>query len=339
MKSAYPFWIAGTATTSDQIVEVSHPTGELVAHHYLPSPADVENAVAAAWAVRAEAATTSAAKRAAALMHVSNQLQARHEEIARIITDEGGKPLMWSRVEVNRAISTFRWAAEEARRFSGELQRIDTDAQSEGRIGVIRRFPLGPVLGIAPFNFPLNLVAHKVAPAIAVGAPIIVKPANTTPISALILGEILSETDLPKGMWSILPISREDTGELTKDERLPILSFTGSDVVGYQIQKQVPHKHVILELGGNAAAVVLSDWSSDADIEFAATRIATFGASQAGQSCISVQRVIVHADVYDKLVPKIVEKTKALQLTDAYDEQTIVGPLIDENAAKRVEDW
>ena len=339
MKSAYPFWIAGTAVTSDRIVDVTHPTGDLVAQHYLPTTADVETAVAAAWAVRAEAATTSAAKRAAALMHVSNQLQARHEEVARIITDEGGKPLMWSRVEVSRAVSTFRWAAEEARRFSGELQRIDTDAQSEGRIGVIRRFPLGPVLGVAPFNFPLNLVAHKVAPAIAVGAPIIIKPANKTPISALILGEILSETDLPKGMWSVLPISREETAALITDERLPILSFTGSDEVGYRIQKEIPHKHVILELGGNAAAVVLDDWSSEADIEFAATRIATFGASQAGQSCISVQRVIVHADVYDKLVPKIVEKTKALKLTDAYDDQTIVGPLIDEAAAARVEEW
>ncbi|MBU6348208.1 MAG: aldehyde dehydrogenase family protein [Actinomycetales bacterium] len=339
MKSAYPFWIAGESRTSSEIVDVHHPTGELVAQHYLPTATAVEDAVAAAWAVRGEAALTSAAKRAAALMHVSNQLQARQEEIARIITDEGGKPLMWSRVEVSRAVSTFRWAAEEARRFGGELQRIDTDANSEGRIGVIRRFPLGPVLGIAPFNFPLNLVAHKVAPAIAVGAPIIVKPANTTPISALILGEILSETDLPKGMWSILPISREDTATLTTDERLPILSFTGSDVVGYQIQKLVPHKHVILELGGNAAAVVLADWSSDEDIEFAATRIATFGASQAGQSCISVQRVIVHDSVYDRLVPKIVQKTQALKLNDAYDESTVVGPLINEAAALRVEEW
>ncbi|NBU32465.1 MAG: aldehyde dehydrogenase family protein [Actinobacteria bacterium] len=339
MKSAYPFWIAGKATVSDQIVQVNHPTGGLVAEHYLPTDDDVERAVAAAWSVRHEAAATSAAKRAAALMHVSNQLQARHEEVARIITDEGGKPIMWSRVEVNRAISTFRWAAEEARRFGGELQRIDTDATSEGRIGVIRRFPLGPVLGIAPFNFPLNLVAHKVAPALAVGAPIIIKPAAATPISALILGEILSETDLPAGMWSILPISREATSRITTDERLPILSFTGSDTVGYEIQKLIPHKHVILELGGNAAAVVLDDWSSEQDIEFAATRIATFGASQAGQSCISVQRVIIHDAIYDKIVPKIVDKTQALTLTDAYDEKTVVGPLINEANAQRVEQW
>lgn len=339
MKSAYPYWIAGKSTVSEKIVEVTHPTGQVVAQHYLPTDDDVEQAVAAAWAVRHEAAATSAVTRAAALMHVSTQLQARHEEVARIITDEGGKPIVWSRVEVNRAISTFRWAAEEARRFGGELQRLDTDPTSVGRMGIIRRFPLGPVLGIAPFNFPLNLVAHKIAPAIAVGAPIIIKPSEATPISALILGELLSETDLPAGMWSILPTSRETTSRITTDERLPILSFTGSDVVGYQIQKLVPHKHVILELGGNAAAVVLDDWSSEQDLEFAATRIATFGASQAGQSCISVQRVIIHDSIYDRIVPKIVEKTKALQVEDAYSENTVVGPLINDAAAERVEQW
>ena len=339
MKTAYPFWIAGKSTVSDEIAQVKHPTGELVAEHYVPTDADVEKAIAAAWAVRHEAAATSAATRAEALMHVSTQLQARHEEVARIITDEGGKPLMWSRVEVNRAISTFRWAAEEARRFVGELQRIDTDPTSAGRLGIIRRFPLGPVLGIAPFNFPLNLVAHKIAPALAVGAPIIIKPANYTPISALIIGEILSETNLPEGMWSILPISREATKAITTDERLPIISFTGSDTVGYEIQKTIPHKHVVLELGGNAAAVVLDDWSSAEDIEFAATRIATFGASQAGQSCISVQRVFIHDSLYDQLAPKIVEKTKALTVEDAYNESTVVGPLINEAAAQRVEEW
>jgi acyl-CoA reductase-like NAD-dependent aldehyde dehydrogenase len=339
MKATYPFWIAGKAVTSSTIADVHHPTGELVAQHYVPTDADVEKAVAGAWAVRHEAAATSAATRAAALMHVSQQLEARHEEVARIITDEGGKPLMWSRVEVNRAISTFRWAAEEARRFNGELQRLDTDVTSAGRMGLIRRFPLGPVLGIAPFNFPLNLVAHKVAPAIAVGAPIVLKPAAATPISALILGEMLSETDLPEGMWSFLPMSREATSRITDDPRLPIISFTGSDTVGFDIQKKVPNKHVVLELGGNAAAVVLDDWSSDDDIEFAATRIATFGASQAGQSCISVQRVIIHDSIYDKLVPLIVEKTKALTLENAYNDTTIIGPLINEAAADRVELW
>ena len=339
MKQIYPYWIAGKAVTSEQIAQVQHPTGEVVAQHYVPTEADIERAVAAAWQVRHEAAATSAATRAEALLHVSNQLQARHEEVARIITDEGGKPLMWSRVEVNRAISTFRWAAEETRRWGGELQRIDTDPASVGRMGIIRRFPLGPVLGIAPFNFPLNLVAHKVAPALAVGAPIVIKPAASTPVSALILGEILSETALPEGMWSILPISRQATSGITADDRLPIISFTGSDTVGYQIQKTVPHKHVVLELGGNAAAVVLDDWSSEQDLEFAASRIATFGASQAGQSCISVQRVIVHDAVYEDLVARIIAKTVALPVEDAYNDQTVVGPLIDEANAQRVEEW
>ncbi len=209
--------------------------------------------------------------------------------------------------------STFRWAAEEARRWSGELQRLDTDASAAGRMAIVRRFPNGPVLGIAPFNFPLNLVAHKVAPALAVGAPIIIKPAPATPLTALMLGEILAETDLPAGMWSVLPLANEQTAALVADPRLPVVSFTGSETVGYHIQAAQPTKHVVLELGGNAAAVVMPDWSSDADLDWAATRIATFGNYQAGQSCISVQRVLVDESLYERFVPRLVEKMNALK--------------------------
>jgi len=282
---------------------------------------------------------TSAAVRAQALLHVSTRLQERSEEVANIIVEEGGKPLMWARVEVTRAINTFRWAAEEARRFGGEIQRLDTETTTEGRMGLIRRFPRGVVLGIAPFNFPLNLIAHKVAPAIAVGAPIIIKPAPATPLCALILGEILAETDLPAGAWSVLPVDNSMAEQLVLDERLPVISFTGSDKVGMHLQALVPHKHVTLELGGNAAAVVMGDWSSEQDMEWAATRIATFGHSQAGQSCISVQRVMIHEELYDDLASRITRKTAELSNGNPHDASVVVGPLINEAAAIRVHSW
>jgi len=340
MTAPYPFWIAGQARTSDLTLGVLHPAdAHLVATHFVPSSSDVEDAIGAAVAARIPLQRTSAAVRAQALMHVSSRLQERFEEVAHVIVEEGGKPLMWARVEVTRAINTFRWAAEEARRFGGEIQRLDTEVTTEGRMGLIRRFPRGVVLGIAPFNFPLNLIAHKLAPAIAVGAPIIIKPAPATPLSALILGQILAETDLPAGAWSVLPVDNSVAEQLVLDSRLPVVSFTGSDKVGLQIQARVPHKHVTLELGGNAAAVVLADWSSDEDLEWAATRIATFGHSQAGQSCISVQRVMIHADIYDDLSARIVSKTAALPNGNPHDPDVVVGPLINEAAAIRVESW
>ncbi|WP_055473771.1 aldehyde dehydrogenase family protein, partial [Streptomyces pathocidini] len=197
----------------------------------------------------------------------------------------------------------------------------------------------GTVLGIAPFNFPLNLCAHKLAPAIAVGAPIILKPAPATPLSGLLLGELLAETELPAGSWSILPVPNDRMPALVRDERLPVISFTGSDKVGYAIMESVPRKHCTLELGGNGAAVVLPDFSSEADLDWAATRIATFSNYQGGQSCISVQRVIADASVYDRLVPKIVAAVEAQGTGDPSDDATDVGPLVSEDAAKRVESW
>jgi acyl-CoA reductase-like NAD-dependent aldehyde dehydrogenase len=275
------------------------------------------------------------------LDHVARRLAERAEEIARLITAENGKPVKWSRGEVGRAVSVFRWAAEEARRFnSGDAQRLDTDPGGVGRLALTRRFPHGPVLGIAPFNFPLNLVAHKVAPAIAAGVPIILKPAPATPLTALVLGEILAETSgLPAGSWSVLPVENGRMPALVQDPRLPVISFTGSDTVGHQIADSVPRKHVTLELGGNAAAVVLADWSSEQDLEWAATRIATFANYQGGQSCISVQRVIADASVYEALVEKVVDKVRAQVTGDPGDDATDVGPLVSEAAAERVAQW
>jgi acyl-CoA reductase-like NAD-dependent aldehyde dehydrogenase len=339
--STYAFWLAGRQEHGTESFEVRHPWDDsLVATVSVPTEAQVEAAVAAAHAVRDAFAATPAYVRAAALDHVAKRLTERTEELARLITAENGKPVKWSRGEVGRAASVFRWAAEEARRFnSGEGQRLDTDAGGTGRLALTRRFTRGPVLGIAPFNFPLNLVAHKVAPAIAVGAPIILKPAPATPLSALVLGEILAETELPAGSWSVLTVANERMPALVQDPRLPVISFTGSDTVGYQILDSVPRKHVTLELGGNAAAVVLADWSSEADLEWAATRIATFANYQGGQSCISVQRVIADAAVYDRLVEKVVAKVGAQVTGNPADDAVDVGPLVNEAAAKRVESW
>jgi acyl-CoA reductase-like NAD-dependent aldehyde dehydrogenase len=339
--STHAFWLAGRQESGTESFEVHHPwDGSLVGTVSIPTEAQVEEAVVAAVAVQDEFAATPAYVRAAALDHVARRLTERAEELARLITAENGKPIKWARGEIGRAASVFRWAAEEARRFnSGEGQRLDTDAGGTGRLAITRRFVRGPVLGIAPFNFPLNLVAHKVAPAIAVGAPIILKPAPATPLSALVLGEILAETDLPAGSWSVLPVSNDRMPALVQDPRLPVISFTGSDRVGYQIMDSVPRKHVTLELGGNAAAVVLADWSSEADLEWAATRIATFANYQGGQSCISVQRVIADASVFDRLVEKVVAKVGAQVTGDPSDDAVDVGPLVNEDAAKRVESW
>jgi acyl-CoA reductase-like NAD-dependent aldehyde dehydrogenase len=321
-------------------LEVRSPqSGRLVREVPWASVAEVEAAVATAAAASAEVAAVPAHVRAAALDHVSAQLAARSDEVAALITAESGKPLKWADVEVARGVSTFRWAAEETRRWSGDVQRLDTDPAATGRLALVRRFPRGPVLGISPFNFPLNLVAHKIAPAVAVGAPIVVKPAPKTPLSALLLGEIFAETDLPAGAVSVILVPDDRAAALVADPRLPVVSFTGSGPVGHAIREAVPHKHVTLELGGNAAALVCADWSSSADLDWAASRIATFGNYQAGQSCISVQRVLVDSSLYDDLVARLVTATEALVLGDPEDPATDVGPLINEGSAQRVEEW
>ncbi|NGO46510.1 aldehyde dehydrogenase family protein [Streptomyces ureilyticus] len=351
MTHTHAFWLAGRQATGDTAVEVTSPwDGHVVGTVSVPSDAQVDEAVAAAHAVRDEFAATPAHIRAAVLDHVSRRLRERTEEIARLISAENGKPLKWARGEVGRAVSVFRFAAEEARRFNGgEAQRLDTDPAGQGRLAITRRFPKGAVLGIAPFNFPLNLCAHKIAPAIAAGVPIILKPAPATPLSALMIGELLAEaeaegesqagTKLPSGAWSILPVANDRMPALVQDDRLPVISFTGSEKVGFSIMDSVPRKHCTLELGGNGAAVVLADYASDEDLDWAASRIATFSNYQGGQSCISVQLVIADASVYDRLVPRIIAAVEAQVTGDPSDEATDVGPLVSEDAAERVEAW
>ncbi len=342
MADVWTGWVGGArlpAAEGDRLV-VRHPhDGAPVAQVAWASAAQVEQAVAGADAGRHAVGSAPAHVRADALGHVSARLSERAEEVARLIVAESGKPVVWARAEVARAVSTFRWGAEEARRFGGELQRLDTEPAAQGRVGLVRRFARGPVLGISPFNFPLNLVAHKLAPAVAVGAPIVLKPAPKTPLSALLLGELFAETGLHPAAVSVVVVPDAAAPGLVADPRLPVVSFTGSAGVGARIQADVPHKHVTLELGGNAAAVVCADWSSAADLEHAASRIARFGTYQGGQSCIAVQRVLVDASLLEAFVPLLVAAVEALGVGDPSDEATTVGPLIDEASAARVEAW
>lgn len=335
-----PIRVAGAPVTGEETRPVTRPDGgDPFGHVTVADPGHVEAAVAAAHEVAPQFAGLPAHRRADALAHVSRRLTESREALAAVIVAEGGKPIRWARAEVDRAAATFRLAGEEARRWVGELQRLDTDPSGEGRIALNRRVSRGPVLGITPFNFPLNLVAHKVAPALAVGAPIVLKPAPATPLSALFLGDLLAETDLPAGSWSILTVPNERMDPLVTDPRLPVVSFTGSGPVGWGIRDRVPRKHVTLELGGNAAVIVCADWNTPADLQHAAQRIAAFGVGQAGQSCISVQRVIADRNVFDQLRDLVVAEVEAQVLGDPEDEETTLGPMIDERAAQRAHSW
>ena len=333
--STKPFYVAGEWRTGEGTLDVHSPyDGSVVATIGVPTDGDVEDAVVAAAETFKESRHLPTYARAEALMHISRRIAERVDELAEAVAREGGKPLKWSNVEVTRAVSTFRWAAEEARRFGGEFLALDTEQYLGSRAGIIRRFAYGPVLGISPFNFPVNLVAHKVAPALAVGAPIVIKPAGVTPLGALALAELFDETDLPKGMLSVLPISGERAQKLVEDRRFKKLSFTGSGI-GWKLKGLDPKKHATLELGGNAGVIV----HSDADLDHAAQRVAVGGNYQAGQSCISVQRVFVQSEVFDDFVTRLVKQVESLKVGDPLDPNVDVGPVIDEGAAERIEEW
>ncbi|MHA6512799.1 aldehyde dehydrogenase family protein [Tessaracoccus sp. Z1128] len=332
-----PFYLSGVPTLGAESFEVRSPyDGTLVAEVSMPTDQQVEQAVADLAAVRAEAQALPAHVRASALDHVYHRMNERFDEIAHLITMESGKADMWARNEVRRAISTFRWASEEARRFSGELMRLDSDEGGAGRMALVRRFPRGPILAITPFNFPLNLVAHKVAPALAVGAPVLVKPTPKAPLSSLLLGELVAETALPQQMFSVLPMSLSQQEPLLTDPRLPVISFTGSDRVGAMIRAAAPDKHVITELGGDAAVVVTADWP---DIRTAAARIGLFGCYQAGQSCVGVQRVYVHSSIAEEFTTELVKVMEGLRQGDPADAEVQVGPVIDLDSASRIVTW
>jgi acyl-CoA reductase-like NAD-dependent aldehyde dehydrogenase len=274
-------------------------------------------------------------RRAQILSAVADALQKEREATAKLICEEVAKPIKEARREVDRAIFTFRWASEEARRFGGEWLPIDFDANTEGRLAIVRRASRGPCLFIAPFNFPLNLVAHKVAPAVAVGAAFVLKPPPQAPKTSQALGRMLAEAGYPKEAFAVHPCSNDEAEKLVRDDRFGVLSFTGSAPVGWKLKAISGHKHCVLELGGNAAVVV----APDADLEWAAARSAWGGFYYSGQVCISVQRIYAHASVYDKFKEAFLANVKELAVGEPPDEKTDVGPLISDDAAARVESW
>ncbi len=344
LDSPIPLFVAGEWQPGERPLEVHRPyDGSRYATTWYASPAQVERAVAAAHEVREQAAALPLHVRAEVLAEVARAIGERAEELAQVITAENGKPVTWSRGEVARAVSVFRWAAEHTRTWSGEVFRLDADPAAEGRMAYVGRVPKGPVLAITPFNFPLNLVAHKVAPALAVGAPVVVKPAPRTPLSSLLLAEVtaaaMEKVGMPAQMLSVVNVENDRAAELVADPRLPVISFTGSGPVGRAIQDAAPRKHVVLELGGNAAVLFCEDWAGEADLEHAAQRVAAFSTYQAGQSCVGVQRVYAHESVYDEVRDRVLQATKALGTGDPTDPDTHVGPMIGEQEARRVEQW
>jgi acyl-CoA reductase-like NAD-dependent aldehyde dehydrogenase len=336
MTETRPFLVNGEWRTGDGIFEVHSPYDDaVVAEIAVPTADDVEEATRVADETFAESRHLPVWARADALDHISRRLAETIDENAALIAAEGGKPLKWATVEATRAASTFRWASEVIRHGEDEVMRLDTEQALGSRIGLLRRFPIGPVLGITPFNFPLNLVAHKVAPSLAVGAPIVVKPASATPIGALRLAEFFAETELPKGMYQVLPVSSKVADGMARDDRFKKISFTGSSEIGWYLKGLDPKKRVTLELGGNAGVIV----HSDADLDFAAQRIAFGGYYQAGQSCISVQRVLVASEVYDDFAARLTKQVESLKVGDPMDPTVDVGPVIQRQEVERIQTW
>ncbi|HEX4740011.1 MAG TPA: aldehyde dehydrogenase family protein [Caulobacteraceae bacterium] len=332
----YPLYLANEAVQPNADLAVTDKySGEVATRTALATPEIIDKAIAAAVAAAPAMAEMAAYERQAVLAHCVRRFTERQEELALALCIEAGKPIRDSRGEVGRLIDTFRIAAEESVRMTGEVQPLDISPRARGYQGIWKRVPIGPCSFISPFNFPLNLAAHKIAPALAVGCPFVMKPASRTPLGALIIGEVLAETNLPKGAFSVLPAGRSGADLFTTDDRLKLLSFTGSPAVGWDLKAKAGRKKVILELGGNAAVIV----DKDADLEDAAARI-IFGAFyQSGQSCIGVQRIIIHAEVYDRLKAVLVERSKALVCGDPKDEATFIGPMIDEGEARRLDRW
>jgi glyceraldehyde-3-phosphate dehydrogenase (NADP+) len=274
-------------------------------------------------------------ERGAILQRASGRIAGRREEMARTLASEAGKPIRDALTEVDRATMTFHVAGEEARRIGGEVVPMDLAPHGVGRVGIARRVPIGPVAAISPFNFPMNLAAHKVAPAIAAGNPVVLKPATKTPLSALYLADVLLEAGLPPDAISVLPMAREAGDRLVTDDRFKLLTFTGSSAVGWKMKERAGRKRVILELGGNAGVIV----DDSAEVDFAARRIATGGFAYAGQSCISVQRVYVHERIQDAFTERLLALVEGLRIGDPLEPTTDVGPMIEESEAARIESW
>ena len=336
LKDVYPLYLNNEAKQPNENLEVTDKfTSKPAFRTALATPDIIDEAIGGAVRAAAPMAKMASYERQNVLNHCVSRFKERFDELAYSLCVEAGKPIKDSEGEVTRLIDTFRIAAEESTRNYGEIQPLDISERAKGYMGMWKRVPIGPCSFISPFNFPLNLAAHKIAPAIAMGCPFVMKPASKTPLGAIIIGEILAETDLPKGAFSILPANRDGADLFTTDDRLKLLSFTGSPAVGWDLKAKAGKKKVILELGGNAAVIV----DEDADLDDSLERI-IFGAFyQSGQSCIGVQRIIIHENIYDKFRNMMVEKTKSLVMGDPKDRDTFIGPMISEDEAQRLKGW
>ena len=336
LQEQYPLYLANEAMQPNTSLEVIDKySGEIATKVAIADPEIIDAGITAANDAAEECAEMPAFARQSILEHCVKRFKERAEELSYALCVEAGKPIKDSRGEVERLIDTFHIAAGESIRMTGEVQPLDISPRAQGYQGMWKRVPIGPCSFISPFNFPLNLAAHKIAPALAVGCPFVLKPASRTPLGALIIGEILAETDLPKGAFSILPASRDGADLFTTDDRLKLLSFTGSPDVGWALKAKAGRKKVVLELGGNAAVIV----DSDADIEDAVERI-IFGAYyQSGQSCIGVQRIIAHSSLYEDLKSRLISRVDTLRAGDPRDEATFIGPMIDVKEALRLDEW
>jgi len=336
MRDSYPLYVANRAEQPNADLEVVDKfTGKVAARVALADPATIDRAIARADAVMPELRRYPAWKRRDVLEHCVQRFRERFDEMAEALCVEAGKPIKDSRGEVTRLIDTFKVAAEESTRILGEVLPMDISERTQDYRGQWKRVPVGPCSFISPFNFPLNLAAHKVAPAIAAGCSFVLKPASLTPIGALMIGEILAETDLPEGAFSILPCRRDGAQLFTTDERLKLLSFTGSPGVGWDLKAQAGKKKVVLELGGNAGCIV----DADADVEDAVARCVVGAFYQSGQSCISVQRILIHESRYEEFASAFVARVEALVHGDPKNEDTFIGPMISEKEATRLHGW
>lgn len=337
LADSYPYYLANEPhRPNTDLAVIDKYTGEVATRVAMADAAAIDRAIAAAVQAAEPMRRMRGFERQAVLEHCVRRFTERAEELAMSLCIEAGKPIKDSRGEATRLIDTFRIAAEESVRIYGEVQPLDISPRAANYTAMWKRVPIGPCSFISPFNFPLNLAAHKVAPALACGCPFVLKPASLTPIGALIIGEVLAETDLPPGAFSILPCRRDGAEQFTTDERLKLLSFTGSPAVGWDLKARAGKKPVVLELGGNAAVIVEPDWG---DWQDAVERI-LFGAFyQSGQSCIGVQRILIHRSIYPSFRDRLVAATGKLVKGDPKDERTFIGPMISDKEAARLHGW
>ncbi len=337
LATQYPYYLANKAAQPNADLEVLDKySGAVATRVALADAKALDDAIAAAVGAEAAMRAMPPYARQKVLRHCVARFRERHDELAMALCVEAGKPIKDAEGEVTRLVDTFEVAAEEALRIDGEIINLEISERAKGYRGFVQRVPIGACSFITPFNFPLNLVAHKVAPAIAAGCPFVLKPAEKTPIGALIIGEVLAETDLPPGAFSVLPCTVETAAPLITDDRLKLLSFTGGQI-GWKLKAQAGRKKVVLELGGNAAAIVDADQQGKLDVVI--ERLIFGSYYQSGQSCIKVQRIYIHASIYDEVRARFVEATKKLKAGDPKQRDVFLGPLIDEAAAERLESW